>query len=270
MSGQMLGCVPVSVNSRKSSPAPRYRRLADGLLADIEQGRYHLGDILPGEHELVARHGVSRHTVREALRRLQELGLISRRRGIGTVVTSTAVAGAYVQRLGSPAELLRYPATSRLEVRASSALRADATLAATLGCAPDSRWWRVSALRRLRPAGAVIGWSDIYLLPRHRAVVPLVGRSAERVFEIVERKFGTRVARVEVEIRAGVLDAPRAAVLGVAAGGPSLIVLRRYRDVDGAIFQITLAEHPAERFTYAFDLDRTAAGGGFAAGESRP
>lgn len=262
----MLGCVPVAVNSRNDVPPPRYRRLAEDLLADIGSGRYRIGDVLPGEHELVARHGVSRHTVREALRRLQELGLISRRRGIGTVVTASAAPGAYVQRLDSPAELLRYPASSRLEVRARAAVRADAELAAALGCGRGTRWLRISALRRLRPNGTAIGWSDIYLTPRHRTVAPLVGRSAERVFELVERKFGTRAARVEVEIRAGVLDAARAAALGVVAGGPSLIVLRRYRDAEGALFQLTLTEHPAERFTYAFDLSRTAGGLGFETG----
>ena len=262
----MLGCTIVTVNSRNELPPPRYRRLAEGLLADIGSGRYRIGDVLPGEHELVARHGVSRHTVREALRRLQELGLISRRRGIGTVVTASAAPGAYVQRLGSPAELLRYPETSRLEVQTRVTVRADAALATMLGCGRDTRWLRISALRRLRPGGTAIGWSDMYLVPRHRAVAPLVGRSAERVFELIERKFGTRVARVEVEIRAGVLDAARAAALGVAAGGPSLIVLRRYRDAEGALFQITLTEHPAERFTYAFDLSRTAGEIGFETG----
>lgn len=246
----------MTVNSRKTDSAPRYRQLAEGLLADIGNGRYAIGDVLPGEHELVARHGVSRHTVREALRRLQELGLISRRRGIGTVVTASAAAGAYVQRLGSPDELLRYPAASRLEVKGTDSVRVGTALAASLGCARGSQWLHVSAVRRLRPGGTVIGWSDIYLLPRYKAVVPMVGRSAERVFELVEQKFGTRVSRVEVEIRAGLLEAARATGLGVDVGSPSLSVLRRYRDAAGELFQITLAEHPAERFTYAFDLNR--------------
>jgi GntR family transcriptional regulator len=262
----MLGCAVVPVKSRKIVAAPRYRQLAEALLADIGSGRYAVGDVLPGELELAERHRVSRHTVREALRRLQDFGLITRRRGIGTVVTADANAGAYVQRLGSPAELLRYPEPSRLEVRAASKITADAALASRLGCARGARWNVVSAVRRLQPSGAAIGWSDIYLSPRYAAVVPQVGRAGGRVFEMIERRYGARVARVEVEIRAGLVDASRAALLGVEAGSPSLTVLRRYREADGSVLQITIAEHPAERFTYAFDLHRSASGVGFEPG----
>jgi DNA-binding GntR family transcriptional regulator len=251
----------VSVAGRK-----RYEQVAESLLESIRSGKLAVGATMPGELELVSQFGVSRHTVREALRRLQDFGLITRRRGIGTVVTADANAGAYVQRLGSPAELLRYPEPSRLEVRAASKITADAALASRLGCARGARWNVVSAVRRLQPSGTSIGWSDIYLSPRYAAVVPQVGRAGGRVFEMIERRYGARVARVEVEIRAGLVDASRAALLGVEAGSPSLTVLRRYREADGSVLQITIAEHPAERFTYAFDLHRSASGVGFEPG----
>ncbi|MDQ5819142.1 MAG: GntR family transcriptional regulator [Actinomycetota bacterium] len=48
------------------------------------QGRYRAGDRIPPEAELVAALGVSRVTVRSALARLVERGLLERRRGSGT------------------------------------------------------------------------------------------------------------------------------------------------------------------------------------------
>ncbi|DAC71668.1 MAG TPA: hypothetical protein DSN98_09230 [Thermoplasmata archaeon] len=54
----------------------------------IISGRYNPGDKLPSERELVEQFQVSRVTVREALRSIQHLGLISIKRGIQ--------AGAYV------------------------------------------------------------------------------------------------------------------------------------------------------------------------------
>jgi GntR family transcriptional regulator len=48
------------------------------------QGRYRAGDRIPPETELVAALGVSRVTVRSALARLVERGLLERRRGSGT------------------------------------------------------------------------------------------------------------------------------------------------------------------------------------------
>ena len=58
------------------------RRVEDLLL----QGRYKAGDRIPPETELVAALGVSRVTVRAALARLVERGLLERRRGSGTFV----------------------------------------------------------------------------------------------------------------------------------------------------------------------------------------
>ena len=64
--------------------APLYvqveRRIEDLLL----QGRYKAGDRIPPETELVTALGVSRVTVRAALARLVERGLLERRRGSGT------------------------------------------------------------------------------------------------------------------------------------------------------------------------------------------
>jgi GntR family transcriptional regulator len=64
--------------------APLYvqveRRIEDLLL----QGRYKAGDRIPPETELVGALGVSRVTVRAALARLVDRGLLERRRGSGT------------------------------------------------------------------------------------------------------------------------------------------------------------------------------------------
>jgi GntR family transcriptional regulator len=62
-------------------------------------GRYRQGDRLPPEHEVAAMLGVSRGTLRSALRRLEESGEIVRRQGSGTFVGRTAVPSALDERL---------------------------------------------------------------------------------------------------------------------------------------------------------------------------
>ena len=52
----------------------------------ITEGTYRPGSQLPSETELVAMLEVSRTVVREALRMLEEDGLITRRHGVGTFV----------------------------------------------------------------------------------------------------------------------------------------------------------------------------------------
>ena len=58
---------------------PRYVLLAQALMKDIAQGVYPVGSLLPTEYGLCTQFGLSRHTVREAIRRLQERGLVTRK-----------------------------------------------------------------------------------------------------------------------------------------------------------------------------------------------
>jgi GntR family transcriptional repressor for pyruvate dehydrogenase complex len=58
--------------------ARAYEQLADALRDRIHGGVLHEGDRLPSEQSLARQAGVSRSTVREALRTLQEAGLIER------------------------------------------------------------------------------------------------------------------------------------------------------------------------------------------------
>lgn len=56
------------------------------IVAQINSGKLQPGTKLPTEIELVQRHGVSRTVVREAIQRLQAMGLILTRHGIGSFV----------------------------------------------------------------------------------------------------------------------------------------------------------------------------------------
>ncbi|HEU0165572.1 MAG TPA: FadR/GntR family transcriptional regulator [Thermomicrobiales bacterium] len=68
----------------------RRPRLADAIIEsiaiDILRGDARPGSLLPPEPQLSERYGVSRTVVREAIKRLQSLGLIDVRHGIGTIV----------------------------------------------------------------------------------------------------------------------------------------------------------------------------------------
>jgi len=60
--------------------------VADELLDRIIEGEFPPGSTVPGEHELSARHEVSRMTVREAMKTLQAQRILSVERGRGTFV----------------------------------------------------------------------------------------------------------------------------------------------------------------------------------------
>ena len=76
------------------------QELADRILTAIAVGAYSPGDRLPSERELAELQGVSRVTVREALKIVSQLGLLSARRGRegGNFVTALGVQAVASER----------------------------------------------------------------------------------------------------------------------------------------------------------------------------
>src|SRR5262245_47138761 len=73
-------------------------RIAAGLRNDILRGRYRPGQRLPAERELASRLSVNRGSVREALKKLEQLGLVEIRRGDGALVRHLHEANVEVVR----------------------------------------------------------------------------------------------------------------------------------------------------------------------------
>ncbi len=235
---------------------PRYRALAETLMDDIRRGRLKVGERLPGELELTELHNVSRHTVRASLKVLEDLGLIERQQGLGTVVKARQSAPSYVQNIQSPAELLQYPDDSRLRVVERSDVKVSRRLARTLKCRSGTHWHRIDGVRRLRDSGLAICWANIYVLPEYAEVAARIGRSARPVYELIERHFDESVESVEVDFKAGLISDEVAARLDVTPGSPSLTLVRRYMGRGRRHIEISVSEHPAEHFNYTLALRR--------------
>lgn len=240
----------------------RYEAVAAALLADIRAGRLAVGATLPGEHELVQQFGVSRHTVREALRRLEELGLIGRYQGIGTVVKSRSSTETYVQSVRTPAELLQYPADSKLTVVATATVRAGRQLARLLGCPVGTQWALIRCLRRLKGQRVPLCWSDVYVLPEYAGIAAMIGRRAGPVYGLICKQYGESIESVDIDILARTVPEAIAGPLEVLPGSPCLTVVRRYRGRGRRLFEVSVSEHPGDRYTYSLQLRR-----GWQAGE---
>ncbi len=86
--------------------SPLYQRIARALREEIVSGVYPVGSLLPTEDSLCERFSVSRYTIREALRRLREDGLVSSRQGAGTVVIPPRSTGSDIHQVMSSNDLV--------------------------------------------------------------------------------------------------------------------------------------------------------------------
>lgn len=76
----------------RNSPIPNYFQLQSWLLEQIEQGVFKPGDRIPTEEELGQVTGLARATIRQAIQNLVSMGLLVRKRRLGTFVIEKAVA----------------------------------------------------------------------------------------------------------------------------------------------------------------------------------
>lgn len=235
---------------------PRYSEIEDILREEIKSGHYKLGSRLPTEHELCSRFAVSRFTVRQALSRLREAGILDARPGIGTIVVSAADRVTFVQTLSSMEELLQYPAESYRQHLSVERIEANAEQAVMLRCSPGQRWVRLKAMRLARPSSAPFASLDIYMLPKFAGVVDMPNPAGTSVVRQIEQLYGHRAGHAQIEIFVSRIDPQLSETLMVEEGDPALIILRRYRDDDGVIYLATYSVHPENRFTLNIELEK--------------
>lgn len=97
------------------------QRVADQVVALIESGHHETGARLPGERELCENFGVSRAALREAIRVLEQKGLIEVRQGRGMFVARRglpAALGAISEQLQQEALTFEEIVESRLHLEA--------------------------------------------------------------------------------------------------------------------------------------------------------
>jgi DNA-binding GntR family transcriptional regulator len=235
----------------------RYRDIAARLQKEIRLGRYPIGELLPTETQLMARHSASRQTVREALRILMDQGLIVRRAGLGSVIIATEPPVLFTHSVKSLGEWLRYSNETYRDVVASRDIVADRKLAALLKCEPGKHWFLIEAIRRADQFAAPLGWTEIYVLRKFGGVVKRSDHGRSPVHEQVAKMFGQTTEYAQMEIFARAMPAALAKALQVKAGSPALTVVRRYYGVREELFEVTVTTHPEGRYTYSMDMQRS-------------
>jgi GntR family transcriptional regulator len=212
----------------RSSGVPLWRQLHDELLRRLGAGEFDAG--FPGEVELQRDYAVSRHTVREALRRLREAGLLDSGRGRSTRVRATAIE----QPLGGLYSLFRQVEALGLEQRSDVlALERtrDAAAAEQLGRGADEE---LVHLERVRLAGDEPLAHDRVWLPAALAARLLdVDFTHAALYDELARVAGTTPTGGWERITAVVADEAEARLLGVVPGAACLAIDRVGQVEDG-------------------------------------
>ena len=235
---------------------PLNRKVVDTLRREIEGGRPMVGERLPTEEALCQRFGVSRHTIRDALRKLREESLVSSRQGAGTTVIRRGSQPLYVQSVSSVEELLQYATEARYEVDKSGMVVADAALARRLGCSAGQRWLRVEGFRYLAGQAEPICWTEVFILADYAGVGLRIGRCAGTIYSWIEEMYGVRISEVEQVLQAEPMPDAIGKRLSAPPGGTAISIRRAYRLADRRLVEVAFNLHRSDRFTYSVTLKR--------------
>ncbi len=230
-------------------PQWRHQALAETLFRRIAVGEFPIGAALPTEREIAASEKVSRATVREALRFLENRGMIRRRQGSGTVVVAREPQ-QFRMPLNSLEALLAYPDGTETEMLAGGPVSQDAIGFTEAGLDERYDWYRFSFKRRMPNVSTPVSYIEIYVLEEYADVERDLPPGGGAVFELIEKRYGVHPSEATVRIDAVGVHGERATALGVTEGTAAVRIQRRYTDVNGRLYQVSVSIYPQDRYVF--------------------
>jgi DNA-binding GntR family transcriptional regulator len=234
----------------RSSPVPLYFQIAESLRQAISDGTLKPGERIDNELDLTERLGVSRPTVRQAVQRLVDQGLVVRRRGLGTVVVtprilrSVALSSLYDDLSASG----RQPATTVLGLES---LSADDDIAAVLSVPVGTP---VLSVERLRLAdGTPLALMHNYLPAGLLRGEPRDALEKTGLYEVL-RGQGVQLQAGEQTIGARKATAHEAKMLEVSRAATVLTMTRTTFDQNDKPVEHGSHAYLAERYSFRMTL----------------
>jgi len=226
---------------------PLYRQLERKLRKAIEDSVLLPDQLLPAERDLASEFTVSRITVRKALEGLVNEGLLTRRQGAGTFVSTRVEKNFSLLTSFSEDMASRgYRAKSKWLDRKLSDVTPEEVM--NYGLSPGMKVYRFNRLR----------YADEAPMALEYAIVPAICLPSAEVVEssLYEAlgKTGNRPARALQRLRAILLDAKQAKLLEAKENDAGLLVERRGFLKDGRIVEIARSFYRGDTYDFVAEL----------------
>lgn len=210
------------------SPIPLYYQLREALVSKICREGMSVGDQIPTEAEIEAEYGVSRTTVRQALSALVSEGIITRRRGKGSVLVRPPVREHLPNLVGLTEEMKAQRRQVHSDVLECRWVTPSPTVCRALRVAKPDHALLVVRLRYI-DGEPVFYTKDC--LPAWLGLTPCDDFSGS-LFDMLRSKCGVRVDKADTTISAVAAGEPEMRYLQASEGFPLLSSIRKFYDTD--------------------------------------
>jgi GntR family transcriptional regulator len=242
-----------------SSQVPLYYQLASLLRNKISSGEFAVGVKIPTEAELVIDYGVSRITVRQALRSLEEEGLIRREAGRGTFVNDPKAFTGTLQLDGSLDDLMSMGLATKAQLLDHKTLSVSGQEAERLDLESGAKIVRCTRIRFVgdQPYSYIV--NDLpYEIGRR---IPRNYLKSGSILQFLEQELGILLMSAEQSVRATLADAVVAPRLDVPIGAPLLFVDRVVFDEEGRKVERVRTYYRSDIYNFTLHLNRHKAPG---------
>jgi GntR family transcriptional regulator len=204
--------------AKARSVLPAYQRIQLAIRRRIDSGQLRPGDPVNSERDLAKMHEVSLMTARHALTSLEREGIVERRRGVGTFVSSPKI---HFNKLMSYTEQMAVRSlTAASKILFAKIIDNEPDAAARLSIAPSQK---VIKLERLRHASdEPFALETCYLSEQDFPGLLEAPLGRDSLFATLERNYDVRLGYADEEIDATAADPRTSELLNVPRRDPLL------------------------------------------------
>ncbi|MEU5217983.1 GntR family transcriptional regulator [Streptomyces sp. NPDC020807] len=208
---------------------------------------------LPTEEQLAAHYGVSVLTMRQALKELEEEGLISRHRRRGTFIEPGARRSTPRRLLGSIDAIVAQQSGERTTVLGHGAEPVPGELLEYFPDAPEVVTYR--RLRRDGETGEPTNWVENAVRPELAAAIDPADLERWPMTKVLRDVVGVRISRITDTVEARLADPETAGLLQVPLLSPILHYTGVTYDEDGRVVDVARIRYRGDRFSFTVTVE---------------
>ena len=225
---------------------PAYQRIQLAIRKRIDSGHLRPGDPVSSERDLAKLHAVSLMTARHALASLEREGVVERRRGVGTFVSSPKI---HFNKLMSYTEQMAARSlTAASRILYAKAIDNEPDAAARLSLAPTKSLIKLERLRHA--ADEPFALETCYLSADDFPGLLEAPLSRDSLFATLERNYDVRLGYADEEIDATAADPRTAELLNVPRRDPLLRIRQVIYSTRGKAIIYVLGIYRSDRHNF--------------------
>lgn len=225
-----------------------YVQVIEHIKQDIEAGVFKENEKFPSEFELARTLGVSRATLREALRVLEEEKIIVRKHGVGTFLKARPLFTSGIEELSSVSSMIRSagmePGTIFLEV--SDALATEESIE-KFDCRKEDT---IVTIKRVRTADGEPVVYCVDQVNKKNLQTEATALMKHSIFDALEKSGEIHITQAIAHIEPVGYDQEASSILRCGVDVPLLVLLQKHYTETGEMVLYSKNYFRADKFSF--------------------